>query len=479
MIYDVAIIGGGVVGCVTARELSRYNLNICVLEAGNDVAVGATKANSAIVHAGFDAKVGSLKAKLNVRGAELMPELCNELGVVYQNNGALVLGFSDEDRLSLEELLTRGRNNGVKGLQILNRAALLNLEPNLGKDVICALYAPTSGIVCPYGLAIAAMGNAMDNGAELYRNFEVDRIEQNNGIFTLYAEEKSIKATRVINAAGIHADTIAQMIGDTSFTIKPRRGEYVLLDRSCRSLAKHTLFQTPTKLGKGILVTQTVDGNLLLGPTATDIEDKTCKKTSSEGLNTVLGQANRYVNGIDTRQTITSFCGLRAVGSTGDFIINSPANGFYNAAGIESPGLSASPAIAEMLIGLMEKDGLVLNRKENFVSTRMPMHAFKDASFEEKQAWIRRDPSYGRIVCRCEQVTEGEIRNACRQNPKPYDLDGVKRRTRTRMGRCQGGFCTPAIIHILSEECGVSEIDVTLAGGGSALLVGRTKEEIE
>ena len=262
MIYDVVIIGGGIIGCMTARELSRYRLNVAVLEAGNDAAVGATKANSAIVHAGFDAKVGSLKAKLNVQGAKMMPKVCDELGVSYSNNGALVLGFSDEDRLVLEELLTRGRNNGVEGLQILNRTALMGLEPNIGEEVAYALYAPTSGIVCPYGLAIAAMGNAMDNGVELYRNFEVDRIKRTEEGFEIYSDERVLSSRRVINAAGVCSDQIAKMVGDDSFEITPRRGEYVLLDRSCGRLVKHTLFQTPSKLGKGILVTPTVDGNL-------------------------------------------------------------------------------------------------------------------------------------------------------------------------------------------------------------------------
>lgn len=474
--YDIIIIGGGVIGCVTARELSRYRLKIAVVEAGSDVAVGATKANSAIVHAGFDAKEGTQKARLNVRGSEMMPKLCQELGVSYTQNGSLVLGFSDADRITLEALLTRGRNNGVKDLQILNRSALNRLEPNIGDEVLCALYAPTGGIVCPYGLAIAAMGNAMDNGAELFCNFAVDAIRKTDEGFIVCAGERSLKARRIINAAGVYADTVARMVGDSSFTITPRRGEYMLLDKACGKMIRSTLFQTPTAMGKGILVTPTVDGNLLLGPTAEDCNDKTCHQTTTQGLKSVSVQAQRYVKGINLRQTITSFCGLRAVGSTGDFIINRPVAGFINAAGIESPGLSASPAIAEELVHLLEEDGMKLTENPDFNPIRQPMHAFAHATAEEKNQWIHRDPAYGKIVCRCEGITEGELRAACRQNPKPADLDGLKRRTRARMGRCQGGFCTPSILNILSEELGKDLLTVTQNGNGN-LLVGKTKEE--
>ncbi len=473
--YDIIVIGGGVIGCLAARELSRYQLKIAVVEAGSDVASGATKANSAIVHAGFDAKEGSLKARLNVRGSEMMSQICRELGVPYENNGSLVLGFSDADRIILEALLTRGRNNGVKGLSLLNATAVKSLEPNIGDEVLCALYAPTGGIVCPYGLAIAAMGNAMDNGATLYCNFPVDAIHKNEDGFLVCSGERTLLAKRIINAAGVYADTIARMVGDDSFTITPRKGEYMLLDKICGKKVKATLFQTPSAMGKGILVTPTVDRNLLLGPTAEDCDLKTCHATTAQGLKQVATQANRYVKGLDLRQTITSFCGLRAVGSTGDFIINRPMSGFINAAGIESPGLSASPAIAKELVRLLQEDGLKTVENPHFNPNRLPMQAFSHATVEEKNQWIRRDPAYGKIVCRCEGITEGELRNACRQNPKPQDLDGLKRRTRARMGRCQGGFCTPSILKILSEELGKDPLDITQTGHGT-LLVGKTKE---
>lgn len=473
--YEIAIIGAGVVGGMIARTLAKYRLKICILEKENDVAMGATKANSAIVHAGFDAKPGSLKAKLNVRGNQMMPTVCRELGVKYRQNGSLVLGFQEEDRQTLQELLERGKKNGVAGLQILEKEELLQKEPQLSHKVLCALYAPTGGIVCPYELTVAAIGNAMDNGAELRCNFRVTGIAKTETGYRVSSREEAVDARYVINCAGLFSDEVAKLAGDTSFTVHPRRGEYILLDKTCGSLARHTLFRTPSKMGKGILVTPTVDGNLLLGPTSFDISDKENNETTQEGFRQIIQNAREDIPAIPMGAAITSFCGLRAVGSTGDFIITSPREQFLNVAGIESPGLTASPAIAEYVAQLLAEQGLELIEKTHFDPKRAAMHAFREMSPEEKNAIIRQDPAYGKILCRCESITEGEILAAIRTNPKARDLDGVKRRTRAQMGRCQGGFCGPAIMELLARELGIPFEEVTKCGGGSFLNIGKTK----
>lgn len=477
--YDVVIIGAGVVGTMTARLLSKFALSVCVLEKENDVSMGATKANSAIVHAGFDAKEGSLKALLNVKGSQMMPKICEELGVDYKNNGSLVIGFNDEDKKTISEIFERGVKNGVLGIEILDRAALLEKEPNISQNATCALYAPTGAIVSPYELAIAAMGNAMDNGVKLKLGFEVKSIEKDGETFVISSDTESVSAKYIINAAGIFADKIAKMAGDNSFEIHPRRGEYILLDRECGNIVSHTIFTTPTKMGKGILVSPTVHENLLLGPTSEDIEDKGNKSTTAKGLEKIINATNKSAEGVPINRAITSFCGLRAVGNTGDFIINSPFAGFINLAGIESPGLSASPAIAEYAVELLKKQGLTLTDKNDFNPIRKPAHYFKNASIEEKNEIIKKDKSFGRVICRCETVTEGEILEAIRTNPKPCDLDGVKRRTRAQMGRCQGGFCVPYITEILAKELNIPYENVTKCGGASTVNIGRTKEEIQ
>jgi len=473
--YDVAIIGAGVIGAMTARTLTSYGLKVCVIEKENDVAMGATKANSAIVHAGFDAKEGSLKAKLNVLGSEMMPQVAKELGVKYINNGSLVIGFNDEDKDTIEELYVRGNANGVKKLAILNGEEARNIEPALTKNVTCALYAPTGAIICPYELTIAAMGNAMDNGAELKLATEVISIAKNNGIFEIRTTNDAVTSKYVVNAAGVYSDSIAKMVGDDSFCVNPRRGEYILLDREEGGLVSHTIFRTPSKMGKGILVSPTVDHNLLLGPTSVDIEDKEDKTTTKPGFERVIKEANENVDGIKINKSITSFCGLRATGSTGDFIINSPVEGFINAAGIESPGLSSAPAIAEYIAQLLKKQGVNLKKSDSFNPIRKNMHYFKEASIEDRNEIIKKDSSFGKIVCRCETVTEGEILEAIRTNPQPRDLDGVKRRTRAQMGRCQGGFCMPYIIDLLAKELNIPFESVTKFGGNSTVNIGKTK----
>ncbi len=475
--YDVAVIGGGVVGGMIARELSRFNLSICILEKEDDVAMGATKANSAIVHAGFDAKEGSLKAKLNVKGSQMMEKVCGELGVKYKNNGSLVIGFDDEDKKTLMELCERGLANGVRGIRLVMGDELRSLEPNLSHNIVCALYAPTGAIVCPYELCIAAVGNAMDNGAQLLCGFEVANLEHEDGVYTVSsADGKQISARYIVNAAGIYADKIARMIGDTSFDIHPRRGEYILLDRECGNLVTHTIFRTPSKMGKGILVTPTVDGNLLTGPTSVDMTDKEDKSTTPEGFASVISQANENIEGgVPFGKSITSFCGLRAVGSTGDFIINADNKNFINVAGIESPGLSSAPAIAEYVRKLLADSGLTLTERADFTPIREPKHYFREASVEKKNEIIRKNPAYGRIICRCESISEGEILDAIHSNPPAKDIDGVKRRTRAGMGRCQGGFCGPYVMELIAKERGVAYESVTKCGGESVMVYGKTK----
>ena len=474
--YDVAIIGAGVVGAMTARKLAAYNLKVCIVEKQNDVAMGATRANSAIVHAGFDAKEGTLKAKLNVKGSEMMEQVTKELGVKYKNNGSLVIGFNDGDTKTIQELYTRGVNNGVKNLKVLDREELKKLEPNISDKAVGALYAPTGAIVCPYELTIAAVGNAMDNGVDLKLNFEVTEIKESANGYNLVSPNETIEAKFIVNAAGVYSDAVANMVGDASFSVHPRRGEYILLDKECGDIVSHTIFRTPSKMGKGILVSPTVDGNLLTGPTSVDMEDKENTATTPEGFAHIIKEAVENVISVPFNKTITSFCGLRAVGSTGDFIITSPKQGFINAAGIESPGLTASPAIAEYIADMLKEQGLELTEKESYNPIRKPMHYFREASIEEKNEIIKKDKAFGRVICRCETVTEGEILEAIRTNPKPRDLDGVKRRTRAQMGRCQGGFCMPYIVELLAKEMGILYENVTKFGGDSIVNTGKTKE---
>ena len=472
--YDAVVIGGGVVGGMIARELSRYDISVCILEAENDVAMGATRANSGIVHAGFDAKFGSLKAKLNVKGSKMMPKVVSELGVKYVNNGSLVIGFSEDDRADLEVLLENGNKNGVEGLRILEKEELHEKEPNLSQNAYLALYAPTGAIVSPYELAIAAIGNAMDNGAELKLAFKVKKIEKQKEGFKIYSDNECVDAKIVINAAGLYSDVIASMVGDNSVKITPRRGEYMLLDKQCANLVSCTVFRKPNKMGKGILVSPTADGNIILGPTSENIEDKEDKTTTAAGLKKVATECLENLSSVPLNNVITSFTGLRAVGNSGDFIINSSVDGFYNAAGIESPGLSASPAIAEYIVDMI-KEKYPMTKKSDFNPIRESMFAFREASIEEKNKMIEKDSSYGKIVCRCEKITEGEILRALRQNPKARDLDGVKRRTRAQAGRCQGGFCSSYIVELIAKENGIEFEDVTKFGGKSYINYGKTK----
>ena len=477
MKFDIAVIGAGVVGSLITRELSKYNLKIALLERCNDCAMGATKANSAIVHAGFDAKPGSLKAKLNVRGVELMKKFCKELNVPLKNNGALVVAFSEEEMPHLNELLDRGVANGVPELRVIGREELVKIEPNIGDSAVGALVAPTSSIVCPYELTIAGVENAVTNGAEFIRNCEVQNIEYKNDEFVLSTNQGEITAKYVVNAAGVHSGKIASLIGDDSIEIVVRHGDYYLLDKSQGNLVSRTIFQCPTKMGKGVLVSPTVDGNLIVGPSAEDIDNGDDVSTTNVGLDKIYVNAIKSVPAVSLRNAITSFSGNRAHPTSDDFIIGSSEvnKNFINAAGIESPGLSSAPAIAEMVEGIvLELEGN-LEKKADYNPIRPEPVRFRHMSTEDRAKLIEKNKAYGRIVCRCETITEGEILDAIHAPAGARDVDGVKRRTRAGMGRCQGGFCGSKVVEILARELGVEMNEITKFGGESKIMYHKTK----
>ncbi len=476
MKYDIAIIGAGVIGGMVARELSRYQLSVCLLEKENDVAMGATKANSGIIHGGYDPEPGTLKAKLNAEGIGLLYEAARELNVHHQNNGSLVCSFgTPEEDAALEALLGRSARNGIDCVRLISGEEARALEPNLSPAVSKALHVPNAGIICPYDLTIAAIGNAMDNGIKLLRNFEVVSIRKSSCFTVTSASGEAVECTYLINCAGGHSDRIAALAGDGFFRIIPRAGEYMLLDKAEGCKVRHTVFQVPTADGKGILVTPTADGNLLTGPTATAVADADCTQTTAEGLAQVAALAAKSVPTVNFRQVITSFSGVRSSEKSGDFIIeNSKAvPGLVHVAAIDSPGLTSCVAIARRVLQLLQAQGLTLCEKERWDGIRENTHAFREMPDEEKDAYIKQHPAYGKIVCRCETVSEGEIRDAIRRNPPAFDIDGVKRRTRSGMGRCQGGFCSPYVMKLLAQEHGIRMEDVTKCGKGSEPLTGR------
>lgn len=475
--FDVIVIGGGVIGGTVLRELTKYRLSVCMLEKENDVCMGQSKANSGIVHAGFDAAVGSLKAKFNVLGNAMMPTYAKELGVKYENNGSLVVAFSEEEKETLLQLKKRGEENGVPDMEILNQEELRKIEPNISDEALGALYAKTGGIVCPYGLTIAAIGNAMDNGAKLFTDFNVCAIEKTTqGFVVKSAVGETVEGKLIINCAGLASGKIAALAGDDSIHIGARKGEYILLDRESGDFVSHTLFFTPTKLGKGILVTQTADHNILLGPTAEEQENGNTD-TSANGLNFVIEKARKMSKNPPLFNTITSFAGVRAYSDRHDFIIeeSKTVKGLIHCAGIESPGLTSAPAIAKYVAEEIIANILPLQKNENFNGVRKAEYFFKQLSMEEQNAIIAKDPSYGKIVCRCEQITEGEILRAIRENPPAKNIDAVKRRTRAGMGRCQGGFCQPYVAELIAKEQNIPFEQVTKSGVGSNLVMGVSK----
>lgn len=474
---DVIIIGGGVIGCGIARELARYQADVAVLEKGNDVSVGTSKANSGIVHGGFDAKPNTLKAKYNVSGNAMFDELSRELDFPFRRNGSMVLCFDEAQIDGLQELYDRGIANGVRDMYIIRgNAELKKLEPYVSDKAVAALVVPNGGIVSPYEMTVAYAENAAVNGVEFRFLSEVSAISKDNGVFTVTCSDGySEQARVVINAAGVYADVINNMVCEDKLHITARKGDYVLMDKTCGYLADHTLFQLPSKMGKGVLVTPTTHGNILVGPTATDVDDKSDVNTTAEELNEAFTKASITVPSLARRNIITQFSGLRAHLDTDDFVIGeSTVEGFYNVAGIESPGLSCAPAIA-CDIAARVSSKLQLKEKLHFQAKRKGIPQFSKLSNTEREKLIDQNPLYGKIVCRCEVVTEGEIVDSIRRPVGAKDLDGVKRRTRAGMGRCQAGFCTPRIMEIIARELGCDMQDVTKLGGKSNVVIGRTK----
>ena len=472
MIYDFAIVGAGVIGSMLARELTRYQVKLCILEKNNDVACGASRANSGIIHGGYDPEPGTLKAQLNTCGIEPLFEAAKQLHVPCKRNGSLVCAFSAEEDKAVKTLYNRGQENGIPRLQILTGDQARSLEPKLSREVTSALYVPTAGIICPYELTLAAAGNAMDNGADLFVNFDVAAITRKDGTFTVTsANGQHVQAKTVINCAGGNAGKIAAIAGDDSITIIPRAGEYMLLDKTAGTTVSHTIFQVPSAAGKGILVTPTVDGNLLTGPTAKQVATAESTETTAIGLEDVRRLSLKSVPSLDFRGVITSFTGVRSSEKSGDFIIgwSKYVEGLLNVAAIDSPGLTCCVSIARYVVGLLGQ----LEENPAFDGNRADPHAFRSMTEQEQDAFIKLDPAYGKIVCRCETVSEGEILAAIRNNPPARDVDGVKRRTRSGMGRCQGGFCGPYILELLAKEQNISMEHVTKCGGESFMVVGR------
>ena len=475
--YDVIIVGGGVIGCAVARYLSRYQARVCVIEREEDVCAGTSKANSGLIHAGFDAPHGSLMAQYNVEGSKMMPELAKELDIPFRRNGALVLCLNEEDKPRLEALYENGVKNGVEGLELIGPDRIHELEPNITDDVVAALYAPTAGVVCPFIMTIALAENANANGVEFKRNTEVKAISPRaEGGWAVQTANGVLDAKCLVNAAGVYSDVFHNMVSSKKIHITPRRGDYCLLDHAAADLVERTVFQVPGKLGKGVLITPTVHGNIIVGPTAVSIEDREGVNTTAAGLSELLSKAGTTVKQLPTNQIITSFAGLRAHEDGHEFMIGEveDAPGFFNCAGIESPGLSSAPAIGKAVAELL-RDKLELEERSDFIPTRKGILDPKTLSREERNALIKEQPAYGQIICRCENVTEGEIIDAIRRPLGARSLDGVKRRVRAGMGRCQSGFCSPRVIEILARELGVDQSEITKSGGKSKYIVGTTK----
>lgn len=475
--YDVAIIGAGIIGTFIARELSRYDLKTVILEKDNDVSNGTTKANSAIIHAGYDAEPNTLKSKFNILGNPMFDKVCEELDVPFKRIGSLVVAFSEEEMDTIKELYKRGTDSGIQDMKVLSKDEVKKIEPNITDEISGALYAPTAGIVGPWELAIALAENAVDNGVELLLNSEVIKIDKKEDGYTLFTEEKEVKARYVINCAGVYADKIHNMVATQSFEITPRRGQYFVLDKNAGDIVKTVVFQCPTKLGKGVLVLPTVHGNVLVGPDAEDISDKENTETTDERLSYVRETSRKTSSKIPFNEVITSFSGLRAKSSTGDFVIEEleEAKGFIDVAGIESPGLSASPAIAQYVVDILKKIDGSFKVNDKFNPRRKRMTVFMELSEEEKKEIIKEDPRYGRIICRCENITEGEIVDVISRNVGATTVDGVKRRVRPGTGRCQGGFCGPRVMEIIARELGKDIKDIVKDGLESYIATGETK----
>lgn len=480
--YDVCVIGAGVSGCAIARELSKNQLSVCVVEAADDVCCGTSKANSAIVHAGFDAQTGSLMARLNVEGNLLMPGLCEELGVDFNQIGSLVVCTSEETRPNLEALLARGIANGVLDLRIIERDELCAMEPNVSDAAVCALWAPTAGIVNPFQLTVALAEVAAQNGVDFLFNTRVTGVEKSGDKWLVSSNEAQVTASIVVNAAGVYADEIHNLVcrpGD-ELSITPRRGQYFVLDTAAQGYVKHTVFALPTAYGKGVLVSPTTAGNILVGPTAEDIDNKEGVDTTQDGLSQIREKSSITMKDVPLWHSIRTFSGLRAHQPNHDFVIGEVAGaaGFVDCAAIESPGLTSAPAIGRMVAGIVCDIAGQPADKRDWVSSRRRIPDVEHMSLDEWAALIKTRPDYGRVICRCRHVTEGQIVDAIHAPIPATSLDAIKRRTEAGMGRCQAGFCTPKVMEILEREVeGMVPTALTKSGPGSELIVGYTRPQ--
>lgn len=478
--YDVIIIGCGIVGAATAYELSKYQLNTLVLEAENDVSLGATRANSAILHAGYDPEPNTLMARLNVEGAKRAKELCQKLSVHYNQIGSLVVAFSDEELALIQTLYDRGVKNGVEGLELLDQAALHKKEPNLSHKSLGALYAPTAAIVNPWEFCLALAETAVKNDVTIALNNRVTAIRKIENGYEVTTNQATYQTKYIFNAAGVHSDDIHNLIAEPMFEITPNRGEYYLLDKSEGDVVHHVIFQCPSSSGKGVLISPTVHGNLVVGPNSesiqrSDLDSGKDTGNTITGLKTVVDLAKKSVPDLNLRQSIRNFSGVRANSSAGDFVLQEAAPGFIDLAGIKSPGLTSAPAIAVYAIELLEKSvGRTFEQKEVYIDSREKI-VFQELNFKEKNELISKNNSYGRVICRCETVTEGEIRTTAQSPIPPVSVDGIKRRCNAGMGRCQGGFCGPRVVDILADELNVSPLTILQDREGSNILVEATK----
>ncbi len=465
-LFDVAIIGGGVVGCSIARELSRFHLRVVLLELHEEVGFGTSKTNSGIIHAGHHDSPATLKGQLVVRGNALFDELAHDLQFGFRRSGELLVAKDESEIPILKQLEEQGKAKGVPGLEIWDRERLLKEEPNLSHKLAAALHAPSAAVINPYEFVYALMENARVNGVQLLVNSPVTGIECLDRVLRLQTPNQAVTAKYVLNCAGVFADQIAAMADAKGFSIRPRKGEEYMLDKRLHGLVRRIIFPVPSKNTKGILIIPTYDGTIMVGPTAEDTDDRFDLSTTDKGAEQVFSAIRQICPSITARDTITEFAGLRAVANTNDFVIG-PAgfDGFINVAGIQSPGLTSAPAIAEYVRDLLRDRGLELNERQDFKPRESGLSRFAAMSVEEQAEAIARDRHFARVVCRCELVTEAEINQAVDHGART--LDGIKFRTRAGMGRCQGGFCTTRCMDILSRRLMIPMHQVTKRGGDS------------
>ena len=473
--YDVIIVGAGVIGATIARSLSRYKVNTLVLEKNNDVGDETSCANSAIVHSGYDPHPGTLKAELNVKGCEMFTKECEELDVELKRIGSLTVATNEEEETTLYNLLKNGKENGVD-VRIIDQEELRKMEPFITKKATKALYAKDAGIINPFELVVALMENAIDNGVTLNLEEEVTNIKKNDKGFTVYTNKGEYESKVVVNCAGVNSDVINNYANSNKEEILPRKGEYYVLDHFNNPYVSHTLFSVPSSKGKGVLVSPTTHGNFLIGPSSEFVGSRDDKGTDSLTLKEVLNQAYRLVDEIPMQHLIREFSGLRAYHKSNDFVINSPVPGFINMLGIQSPGLASSPAIGEKAISMI-KECINLEEKKDYNPRRRPLYRVNNLSLEERAELIKKDPRFGQMVCRCEQVTMGEVIDCIHRSCGARTIKGVKKRVRPGFGKCQGGFCEPLIMKILCDELGKSPLDIRYTSSGSYILLEKTKGE--